>query len=117
MPKVKNETKLKKLAAWLGENGIEYRTYEWRKGYARKGHCDLFIPQYMVSVKIEDKFAGYFFRRHKFNRHPVFIRDKDTPKFVIEKVQNTIIKVMCDQQKYCMKQQKKQQRNEDKPKD
>lgn len=102
MPKVKNETKLKKLKAWLGENHIEYKTIEeWRGKHYRYMRSDLFIPKYIVSVKIDDCQTQKWYRKHKC-RNPVIIRNSDTPKFVIEKVQNTIIKAMQQQQKHYM---------------
>ena len=111
MPKVKNETKLKKLMAWLDENGIEYRTIEeWRGKYYRYMRSDLFIPKYIISVKIDNYQTQKWFKRHNW-RNPVVIRDSDTPKFVIEKVQNTINKVMQKQQAHFLKEQRKQERN------
>ena len=103
--KMKNETKLKKLAAWLDENGFEYmvRSAEDAKKRARS---NLFIPKFCVSVKIEGKDAARYFKTHR-SRNPVFIRDEDTPKFVIEKVQNTITKSMLNLQKNYMRRQTK----------
>lgn len=104
MPKVKNETKLQKLMAWLNENGIEYRAIEeWRGKFYRYMRSDLFIPTYTVSVKIDDYQTQKWYQKHKA-RNPVVIRDTDTPKFVIEKVQNTIIRVMQKQQKEHLKE-------------
>lgn len=104
MPKVKNETKLKKLMVWLNENGIEYRAIEeWRDKFYRYMRSDLFIPAYTVSVKIDDYQTQKWYQKHKA-RNPVIIRDIDTPKFVIEKIQNTIIRVMQKQQKEHLKE-------------
>ena len=110
MPKVKNETKLKKLMAWLDENGIEYRVIEeWRGKFYRYMRSDLFIPKYIISVKIDNYQTQKWFKRHNW-RNPIVIRDSDTPKFVIEKVQNTIIKVMQRQQAHFLKEQRKKER-------
>lgn len=106
MPRVKNETKLRKLQEWLDANNIKYETFEWRMRHARHGHSDLYIPEYCISVKIEDTDAQYFYRTHKRGRNPVFIRTTDTSKFVIEKVQTTIIRVMSERQKQYMKTNK-----------
>lgn len=103
--KMKNETKLKKLMAWLDENGIEYNVKTARK-HKMYCHSNLFIPKFTVSVKIEGKDDEMYFKTHR-SRNPVFIRDKDTPKFVIEKVQNTITQSMLNLQKNCMRKQTK----------
>ena len=89
---MKNETKLKKLIQWLEENKIQY-VLPTRK---QKGSSDLFIVEYLISVKIE----------HKRGRHPFFIRSSETPKFIIEKMQNLIISVMLAQQEQYMEQNK-----------
>lgn len=109
MPKLKNETKLKKLMTWLNENGIEYKAIEeWRGRSYRYMRSDLFIPAYTVSVKIDDYQTQRWYQKHKA-RNPVVIRDADTPKFVIEKVQNTIIRVMQKQQKEYLKEIRKKE--------
>ncbi len=104
---MKKETKLKKLMAWLDENGIEYQLKDTTSRY-RDIKSDLYIPKFVVSVKIDDKNTNYWFKRHK-GRNPVVIRDEDSPKFVIEKVQNTITKSMVNLQKCYMREQKKKQ--------
>ncbi len=109
---MKNQTKLKKLMAWLDQNGIEYRAIEeWRGKHHRYMRSDLFIPVYMVSVKIDDKQTPKWYQRHKW-RNPVVIRDTDTPRFVIEKVQNVITRVMIGRQRHYMKELYKKQINE-----
>jgi hypothetical protein len=98
MPKVKNTTKLKKLMVWLDENSIEYKATEEEKGkHYRYKKSDLFIPKYVISVKIDDSQTQKWYKKH-LSRNPVIIRDTDTPKFVIEKIQNTIVRVMQEQQ-------------------
>lgn len=47
-----------------------------------------------------------FFNKHKRGRHPFFIRSSETPKFIIEKMQNLIISVMLAQQEQYMEQNK-----------
>lgn len=102
---MKKETKLKKLMAWLSENNIEYRCpSEEMSSAKRKKRSDLFIPQFIVSVKIDDNYTQKWYRTH-YNRNPVVIRDTDTPKFLIEKIQNTITRVMVNQQKHYMREQ------------
>lgn len=104
---MKNQTKLKRLMAWLEENGIEYKAIEeWRGKYYRWMRSDLFIPKYIVSVKIDDERTQKWYWRHR-SRNPVVIRDTDTPKFVIEKVKNAIATSMIRQQKHYMREQKR----------
>ena len=104
---MKNETKLKKLMGWLDKNNIEYRCPlgEMSK-YKRRKRSDLFIPRFTVSVRIDDDYTQKWYRTH-YNRNPVVIRDTDTPKFLIEKIQNTITRVMVNQQKHYMREQDK----------
>ena len=104
---MKNETKLKKLMGWLDKNNIEYRcpSKEMSK-YKRKKRSDLFIPKFVISVRIDDDYTQKWYRAH-YDRNPVVIRDTDTPRFLIEKMQNTITRVMVNQQKYYMREHDK----------
>ena len=102
---MKNETKLKKLMGWLDENNIEYRCPSGEMSeYKRRKRSDLFIPRFTVSVRIDDDYTQKWYRTH-YDRNPVIIRDTDTPKFLIEKIQNTITRVMINQQKHYMREQ------------
>lgn len=113
---MKNETKLKRLMLWCDENGIEYRRYPCEgKKCQVWGHSNLFLPKYCVSVKLDGPDAEKFYQKHR-RRNPVFIRDEDTPKFIIEKVQNTIMKSMLNQQRQYIKQNEKAARKERKRK-
>lgn len=87
---MKNETKLKKVIAFLEENNIKYRQHKnvWF------GHSDVFLTDTRVAIKIDGEDRKRFYETHKGKCYPVFIRDEDTPKFVLEKVINTIIKSM-----------------------
>ena len=102
---MKNETKLKKVIAFLEENNIKYRQHKnvWF------GHSDLFLPDTRVAIKIDGEDSVRFYDTHKKTCFPVFIRDEDSPKFVIEKVQNTIIKSMTKQQQYLMYKERKEE--------
>lgn len=95
---MKNENKLKKLVSWLDENNISYFVPKsYSKG--KKGSSNLIIlpvGKYKINVKIEGEDDVLFYNRHKTS-HPVFIRDSETPKFVLEKVQNVIIELMKKQ--------------------
>lgn len=100
---MKNETKLKRLIQWLEENKIQY-VLPTKK---QKGSSDLFVVEYLISVKIESDDDKLFFNKHKRGRHPFFIRSSETPKFIIEKMQNLIISVMLAQQEQYMEQNKR----------
>lgn len=102
---MKNSTKLEKVKKFLEENNIAYKC---RRRH-RNGHCDLFVINTKVSVKIEGLDDDIFFRRHRRGYHPVFIRKTDAPKFVIEKVYNTIYNSMVKQQRLFEKQQRKKE--------
>lgn len=104
---MKNETKLKKVIAFLEENNIKYRKHKnvWF------GHSDIFLPETRVAIKIDGEDRERFYETHKNISYPVFIREEDTPKFVLEKVKNTIIKSMTKKQQYLMyKKQKEENR-------
>ena len=105
---MKNETKLEKVKKFLDENGIEYRVREKRWF----GHSDLFIPKTRVAIMIEREKNenDLFFKLHKKTCYPVYIREGETPKFVLEKVQNTILLSLQHQQEEFMRQQEKAER-------
>ena len=95
---MKNETKLKKLEAWLDENNFSHHVpRSLERGV--KGSPNLIITplgEYRINVKIEGDDDSLFYDRHKC-KNPVFIRDSEAPKFVLEKVQNVIIELMKKQ--------------------
>lgn len=102
---MKNETKLKKVIAFLEENNIRYR----QRKNVWFGHSDIFLPETRVAIKIDGEDRDRFFETHKSRSYPVFIRDEDTPKFVLEKVQNTIVKSMMKEQKLLMRKKQKEE--------
>lgn len=81
---IKNETKLEKVKKFLDENNIKYSE---PKHKGRKGHSDLVLSELCIFIKISGDDDAKFFNRHKYY-YPIFIRDNETPKFVLEKVQN-----------------------------
>lgn len=101
---MKNETKLKKVIEFLKENNIKYR--QRKKQY---GHSDVFLPDTKVAIKIDCEDRDRFYKTHKGRCYPVFIRDEDTPKFVLEKVQNTIILSMTRAQQWVMRKKQKEE--------
>lgn len=97
---MKNETKLLKLKSFLDDNNINYIV---PKKAGRMGHSDLVLPVYRICIKMQGDDDEVFYQRHKVGRYPVFIRKEETPKFIIEKVQNTIIKAMTNYNNWIMK--------------
>lgn len=105
---MKKETKLQKIIDFCRENKICY-FYSPQRG--ERGHSDLVIPRYRICIKLsttEEEDQEYY-ETHKKFKFPVFIRDKDTPKFVIEKVQQTIIKFLFNQQRRLTNIKKKEE--------
>ena len=102
---MKNETKLKKVIAFLEENNVKYRQHKnvWF------GHSDVFLPDTRVAIKIDGEDRKRFYETHKGKCYPIFIRDEDTPKFVLEKVQNTIVKSMMKEQELLMRKKQKEE--------
>ena len=99
---MKNETKLRKVIEFLKENDINY--IERKKRY---GHSDVFLPDTRVAIKVDGNDRQRFYKTHRAMCFPVFIRDEDTPKFVLEKVQNTIILSMTRAQQWVMRKKQK----------
>lgn len=102
---MKNETKLKKVIAFLEENNVKYRQHKnvWF------GHSDVFLPDTRVAIKIDGEDRIRFYETHKGKCYPVFIRDEDAPKFVLEKVRNTIVKSMMKEQELLMRKKQKEE--------
>jgi len=100
-----NKTKLGRVKKFLADNHIQYiekKEHEW-------GRSDLFLPKFKINIKCQGEDDKEFYMRYREDRFPIFVRDEDTPDFVLEKVQNTIIKVMkMQQEKYMEEIQKKQ---------
>lgn len=95
-----NEEKLEKLKSWLDSENIEWRVPK-RKG----SRTSLVVDKFHMFIKVSDEHDQEWYLAH-MAKHPVFIRDNDSVDFVIEKVQNTIIKVMQAEQKQFMKRKK-----------
>ena len=92
---MKNVTKLKKLEAWLDENNFSHHVPRSLERCV-KGSPNLIITPFghhRINVKLEGEDDSLFYDRHK-HKNPVFIRDSEAPKFVLEKVQNVIIELM-----------------------
>ena len=89
---------------FLEENNIKY--IERKKQY---GHSDVFLPDMRIAIKVDGEDRECFYETHKGRCYPVFIRDEDTPKFVLEKVQNTIVKAMMKEQDLLMRKKEKEE--------
>ena len=101
---MKNTTKLEKVKQFLDENNIKYEHRE-----KRRGQSDIWIRKYRIAIKIDGDDREEFYQKHKKTTFPVFICDCDTPKFVIEKVQTTIIKSMMRAQRHLEKKEQARQ--------
>lgn len=73
----------------------------------RKVIVTLFLPLFRIYIKLQGEDDELFYKTHHIGVHPIFIRDGETPKFVLEKVQNTIIKIMQKKQAAFEKRKKK----------
>ncbi len=102
------EEKLTALHLWLKENKI------FHKKDVKFENCafvyDLFIFDYYISVRIstieeEDRKFYKEANRHSF---PVFIRETDSPEFVIEKVKNTIEKAKRQKERHEINKKQKE---------
>lgn len=102
--KKKKERKLSRVKEFLDGNKIKYVT---PKNSGKKGHSDLFLPLFRICIKLQGEDDELFYKTHHIGVHPIFIRDGETSKFVLEKVQNTIIKIMQKKQEVFEKRKKK----------
>lgn len=109
---MKNETKLERLKKYLDEQGLAYRVPN-KSGW--KHHSDLVLDRYRIYVKISRGDEGdrsFYDRHHTHNAFPVFIRDDESPKFIFEKVTNTIVKSLIRMQSAYEKSEAKKNRKE-----
>lgn len=100
-----NSEKLLAVIQFLRENNIKYVLND--KG---EGHSNLWVPSYRIAVKITGKDDILFYDTHRRTCFPVFIRTEESIDFVIEKVQNTIIKSMKKAQNQILLKQGKEER-------
>lgn len=85
-----NKEKLEVLKSFLQENSIPFKENVIRKGQ----HFDLFIGKYLICVRLSDENDQNVYEVIKHFYHPLFIREKETAEFVVEKMQNLIIDLM-----------------------
>lgn len=96
---MKNGTKLKRVKEFLAENNIKYVV---PKKSGLPGHSNVVLPDLKISIKLSDGDDQKYYEKRHALFHIIFIRDKETTKFVLEKVQNTIIKTMKKMQEKLM---------------
>lgn len=101
-----NETKLKKAIEWLDGQGVEYKI---PKSAGRYAHSDLCIVSLHIFIKIEGDDDRDFYWRHR-HHHPIFIRSNETVEYVIEKIHNTIVRVMLEEQDILIRKMEKKER-------
>ena len=101
-----NKEKLEDLKVFLTENGIKFI-----EGYKSGLHVlmDLKLPDYMIAVHLSDDKDDEFYHRTFRQYKPFFIRESETPDFIIEKMQNCITDIMVKRQKIYEKKQKKEE--------
>lgn len=113
---MKNETKLTKVYEWLKENGYDPHIC---KKYIKKKSADFTALAFKVGdyndveIKIESGNDQEWYEAHK-RYNPIFIRKGETPKFIITKVQDVIIKIMTKAQAYLMLIPAQRERNKKK---
>lgn len=90
-----NKEKLEVVKGFLKENNIPFKEKVMRKGQM----FDLLIGQYLICVRLSDENDQRFYEKIKHLYHPLFIREKETAEFVLEKMQNLIIDRMKCQHK------------------
>ena len=102
MPKISNEQKLEAIKGFLAENNIGYKENHESKSCGVV--FPLYITPYRICVHIGDD--QDFFLAVRGKCWPIFIRDADSKAFILEKVQNTIIRRMQLRQKELLKKNK-----------
>lgn len=103
------QSKLVAVMRFLRENNIKYVLNS--KG---EGHCDLWVPVHRIAVKMTGKDDPLFYDTHRRTCFPVFIRTEETSEFVIEKIQNTIVKSMKKAQEQLILKREKAERKKKK---
>ncbi len=87
------QEKLEALKAFLKENGFIFK--ENFKSRRAKGVVnDLYVRRLHIAVHLSDEHDQEFYHATKRKCSPFFIREEESMEFIIEKMQNTIIKLM-----------------------
>ena len=116
-----NQEKLEELKKFLQENGLKFfenynsRTFGIRMNLkVRKLRIAVFISDGDTQHENALVYATKRNRKYYFARvyNPFFIRDSDSMEFVIEKMQNTIIKRMMQAQKRWQREQRRKEKKQ-----
>lgn len=99
-----NKEKLEAVKNFCRENNIDFT--ERKKP---EGLCDVFLTKFYVAIHISNEKDAEFYERYK-GKNPVFIREEESVEFIIEKVQNTIIKSLNNMQFFYMKRKKMEEK-------
>lgn len=92
-----NKEKLNEVVKFLNKEGIGFIL----RPEDVKIKSNLYIPKWKIGVKIEDENGERYFQSHKHYISIVFIRENETAKFILEKLQNVIVqKMLAAQRKY-----------------
>lgn len=100
-----NEEKLEGLKTFLTENKIRFiENYE----SGLKVKMDLKLPEYKIAVHLSDEHDDEFYKKTFRVYKPFFIRESETPEFIIEKMQNCLTDIMVKRQKDYEKEKRRE---------
>lgn len=85
-----NKEKLAKVVKFLNKEGIDFKL----RPEEVKIKSNLYIPKWKIGLKIEDESSERYFQSHKRYISVIFIRENETAKFILEKLQNVIVQRM-----------------------
>ena len=100
-----NQEKLEKLKEWLKDNNIPFD--ENHKSRSTGFTFDLRVKKPLIAVCISSEKDNEIFNRIKRTYAPFFIRESESPEFIIEKMQNCIIEEMKKRQQALMENKEK----------
>ena len=93
-----NREKLEVLKNFLTENKIIFKE-DFPLKNAPGVRADLYVRRYdRIAVHLSDEHDQEFYNSVKRMYEPFFVRDNETAEFIIEKMQNTIIRSMQHKQ-------------------
>ena len=88
--------KFEHLKSFLRENGIDFV----EKHVSGTGVViDLRVKKYNIAVHLSDEHDQEFYMKLRKLYHPFFIREEESPEFIIEKMQNCILDIMNGRQR------------------
>lgn len=98
-----NKEKLDEVVKFLEKEDIDFVL----RPESVKSKSNIYIPRWKIGVKIEDECSQDYFNQHKRFIGIVFIRESETAEFVLEKLQNVIVKQMMEAQRKFLKKSRK----------